>query len=227
MKKLALALWILASAISVGFAEISDEDKTEELILDRYNYLTSCLKYENPTACQALIDNGLSSVAKQCDKEGICNIIGGIYEIAGYTDDAIEYYEQSLALGNYMASYFLAKIYYKQENYSIAKNYAEIACEKLSTEAKEVKGSICAALGVMYDKGRGVRQDFFKATQYHKKACDLGDASGCNNLGVSYSKGQGVKQNKTTAKKYYGKACDFGDQMGCDNYRILNEAGVQ
>ena len=71
------------------------------------------------------------------------------------------------------------------------------------------------------------RQDYFKAMQFYKKACDLGNASGCNNLGSLYAKGRGVKQNESIAKQYYGKACDFGDQMGCDNYRILNEAGVQ
>ena len=140
MKKLALALWILASAISVSFAEISDEEMEKleafESLIDGYD----CLKNENPIACQALIDNDLPASIEQCNKNS-CLIIGGIYEIAGYTDDAIEYYEQSLALGNYATAFYLGRAYYEKEDFLESKKYYEIACEKVNAKHnQEIKG---------------------------------------------------------------------------------------
>ena len=83
----------------------------------------------------------------------------------------------------------------------------------------------CSNLGVLYQIGKGVKQNYQKAAQLYQKACDGGEAVGCSNLGISYQNGQGVKQNFSTAKQYYGKACDLGFQLGCDNYRKLNEKG--
>ena len=83
----------------------------------------------------------------------------------------------------------------------------------------------CSNLGFLYANGRGVRQDYKKASELYFKACDMGYADGCYNLGVSYDNGQGVRQDKRTAKEYFGKACDLGDQGGCDKYKILNEQG--
>lgn len=80
-------------------------------------------------------------------------------------------------------------------------------------------------LGVMYDKGYGVRQDYAKAVEWYTKSANQGDAQAQNNLGVMYHNGQGVRQNYRTAKEWFGKACDNGDQKGCDNYKILNLQG--
>ena len=41
----------------------------------------------------------------------------------------------------------------------------------------------CFNLGLMYYKGRGVKQDDFKAKELYGKACDGGCAGGCYNLG--------------------------------------------
>jgi hypothetical protein len=44
----------------------------------------------------------------------------------------------------------------------------------------------------LYEKGKGVKQDDFKALKFHQKACDLNDGNGCFNLGLSYEEGKGV-----------------------------------
>jgi TPR repeat protein len=36
----------------------------------------------------------------------------------------------------------------------------------------------------MYEEGKGVKQDDFKALKFFQKACDLNDGSGCSNLGL-------------------------------------------
>ena len=77
----------------------------------------------------------------------------------------------------------------------------------------------------MYDKGHGVRQDYYKAVEWYTNAAHQGFAEAQYNLGAMYYNGQGVSQNKSTAKRYFGQACDNGYQSGCDHYRILNEQG--
>ena len=49
-------------------------------------------------------------------------------------------------------------------------------------------------LGLMYDSGRGVRQDYTKAVQWYRKAAEQGLADAQYNLGVAYVKGKGVRQ---------------------------------
>ena len=81
----------------------------------------------------------------------------------------------------------------------------------------------CTNLGFMYEKGRGVKQDYFKAKELFGKACDGGDAKGCFNLGVMYANGQEVKQDYFKAKELFGKACDGEYAEGCKAYSILNK----
>ena len=80
-------------------------------------------------------------------------------------------------------------------------------------------------LGVMYEDGQGVRQDYAQAVQWYRKAAEQGLAEAQYNLGVMYAKGEGVRQNYKIAKGWFGKACDNGLQRGCDAYRELNRAG--
>ena len=52
-----------------------------------------------------------------------------------------------------------------------------------------------ATLGAMYDKGRGVAQDFATALKWYRLAADQGDAAAQNDLGVLYDQGKGVAQD--------------------------------
>jgi TPR repeat protein len=56
-------------------------------------------------------------------------------------------------------------------------------------------GVSCSQLGLMYEEGKGVKQDDFKAFKFYQKACDLNFSGGCSNLGLSYKEGKGVKQD--------------------------------
>jgi TPR repeat protein len=49
-------------------------------------------------------------------------------------------------------------------------------------------GSGCYNLGLMYEKGKGVKQDDFKALKFYQKACDLNFSGGCSNLGLMSKK---------------------------------------
>ena len=213
MKKLVLVCAILAGVVSVGMGAMSEEEWERA----RHN----CFN-EDKSACQALINDGLVSV-EQCD-EKVCGFVGGVYSKAGRYREAIPYYEKAIALGDNDGYGFLGNAYYKLQDYYNAKKYYEIACNKGNGENQS---GPCYNLGIMYRNGKGVRQDYAKAHELYKKACDMKYGDACNNLGVLYSKGEGVRQNHSTAKQYYGKACDLGSQPGCNNYKILNNQGVQ
>ena len=75
----------------------------------------------------------------------------------------------------------------------------------------------------MYEKGKGVKQDDFKALKFLQKACGLNFSGGCYNLGLMYEKGKGVRKSNTKALKYYGKACDLELALGCKNYAGLKK----
>ena len=77
-------------------------------------------------------------------------------------------------------------------------------------------------LGLMYENGRGVKQDYFEAVKWYRQAAEQGLALAQYNLGLKYAKGQGVRQDKGQAKEWFGKACDNGYQDGCENYGKLN-----
>ena len=52
---------------------------------------------------------------------------------------------------------------------------------------------------------------------YHKEACEAGNAMSCNDVGTAYKYGTGVKRSYKKAQEYYRKACEMGDNYGCRN----------
>lgn len=61
-------------------------------------------------------------------------------------------------------------------------------------------------LGRMYSKGKGVKKDSFKATQWYEKAAAQGYAKAQYRLGKCYLKGKGVATDKIKAKELLSKA---------------------
>ncbi|MEX4489508.1 sel1 repeat family protein [Haemophilus influenzae] len=66
-------------------------------------------------------------------------------------------------------------------------------------------------LGLMYEEGRGVKQDDFEAVKWFRKAAEQGDETAQFNLGVMYGKGRGVKQDDVEAMKWFRKAAEQGN----------------
>src|SRR5215472_14530674 len=65
-------------------------------------------------------------------------------------------------------------------------------------------------LGLLYDKGEGVEQDYTKAREWYEKGAGKGDANAMTNLGVLYAHGNGVEQDYTKAREWYEKAAGKG-----------------
>lgn len=71
-------------------------------------------------------------------------------------------------------------------------------------------------LGVCYDNGRGVAQNYAKAVEWYTKAAEQGHRKAQLNLGVSYFIGQGVERNTEKAKQLWKKAAAQGFQPAKD-----------
>ncbi|WP_224985049.1 tetratricopeptide repeat protein [Geomonas agri] len=67
-------------------------------------------------------------------------------------------------------------------------------------------------LGVMFEKGHGVKIDFTEAAAWYHKAADKDSAPAQYRLGRLYERGQGVEQNLNEAIKLYKKSSRQGNQ---------------
>jgi len=76
-------------------------------------------------------------------------------------------------------------------------------------------------LGVMYDKGDGVPQDYKEAIQWYRLAADQGTPSAQLNLGFMYDKGIGVPQNYVQAYMWYSLAGPVGSAKGPNNRDLI------
>jgi TPR repeat protein len=65
-------------------------------------------------------------------------------------------------------------------------------------------------LGLMYDKGQGVDQDFREAVKWYRLAAVQGNASAQLNLGLMYHKGQGVDQDFHATVQWFQSAAAQG-----------------
>ena len=64
-----------------------------------------------------------------------------------------------------------------------------------------------AVIGIMYDWGLGVRQDYAEAAKWLRLGADQGSRAQ-GTLGDTYANGQGVPQDDAEAAKWYRKAAD-------------------
>jgi TPR repeat protein len=65
-------------------------------------------------------------------------------------------------------------------------------------------------LGVMYEQGQGVVQNYAEAANWYRKAAEQGWAFAQYNLGCLYANGNGVEQNPVEAAKLHRQAAEQG-----------------
>jgi hypothetical protein len=66
-------------------------------------------------------------------------------------------------------------------------------------------------VGLEYDKGKEVPQDFDKAAMWYQKAAEQGDAGAEVNLGLLYGRGEGVPRDEAQANVWFRKAAEQGN----------------
>lgn len=72
-------------------------------------------------------------------------------------------------------------------------------------------------MGIMYDIGRGVTQDYQQAIFWYGKAAEHGSVQAQNNLGFMYSEGKGVARDYITAHMWFNIAGARGNEDGRRN----------
>jgi uncharacterized protein len=79
---------------------------------------------------------------------------------------------------------------------------------------KAEQGDVYAqfGLGLMYEKGYGVPQDYRQAVKWIKLAAEQGDSDAQYNLGDKYTKGQGIPQDYNESVKWFRLAAEQGDK---------------
>ena len=95
-------------------------------------------------------------------------------------------------------------------------DYAESL--KWALEAAEAN---CAkafwALGLAFEKGRGVSQDVQRAAELYRIGAEKGDAACQNSIGIMYMTGDPVEQDQETAYRWIRKSAEQGYGLGMKN----------
>ena len=145
----------------------------------------------------------------------------------------INHYDRQCDAKNYAACSIVGGLHFEQKQYSKAKKYFEMICDKANSkdtfQMELIDGSMgqkapaiigmqifCNELGRFYDDGLGVRQSYEKALHYYKKACDLGNGESCAFAGGAYNFGKGVQKDLKTAIKFFTKSCELEFGGGCN-----------
>ncbi|MBT3358728.1 MAG: bacteriohemerythrin [Rhodospirillales bacterium] len=80
-------------------------------------------------------------------------------------------------------------------------------------------------IGVMYQKGKGVRKNQAKAAEWLRKAAEADNPAAQNNLGVSYRRGLGVEVDFNEALKWFRRAAEQGHPRAEYNLAIMYSEG--
>ena len=91
--------------------------------------------------------------------------------------------------------------------------------------AERGEASAQSNLGVMYEQGRGVAQNYREAMRWFRLAAVQGNASAQSNLGVMYYKGQGIAQDYAEAMKWYRLAAEQRNPEAQFNLGVMYEEG--
>ena len=81
-------------------------------------------------------------------------------------------------------------------------------------------------LGVLYDRGLGVPQNFAEAAKWYLAAAEKGHTDAEANLGYAYEQGRGVAQDFGEAAKWYRRAAERGDIAAQANLGTLYANGL-
>jgi len=108
--------------------------------------------------------------------------------------------------------------------FALAQTPSDIAGLKIEAEHGSAGSQFW--LGVAYESGKGVQQDYKEALRWLAKSAKQGNADAQNMMGVMFEDGEGVPINYAQAAKWYRAACETrpdrgGAGQGCNNLGLL------
>jgi len=99
--------------------------------------------------------------------------------------------------------------------------------EQLKNLAEQGNAFAQFNLGLAYEKGQGVKQDYKQAIEWYTKSAEQGNAFAQFNLGTLYYFGQGVKQDFNKAIEWYTKSAEQGNADAQNNLGAIYAKGEE
>ncbi len=95
--------------------------------------------------------------------------------------------------------------------------------------AEQGHGEAQVNLGLLYEAGLGVRQDYLEAARWYRKALECGSApsrdAAAVHLGVLYGEGLGVERDDAAAVEWFRQAAAAGEPSGQFNLALMYHEG--
>ena len=98
-------------------------------------------------------------------------------------------------------------------------------CRGMARQPSKAMPTAQYNLGLMYNHGQGVPQDYAAAMSWYRKAAEQGLAPAQYNLGYMYDHGQGVPLDYALAVSWYRKAAEQGDGSAQNNLGVMYQIG--
>jgi TPR repeat protein len=89
----------------------------------------------------------------------------------------------------------------------------EATAKELRKAAEEGDASAQNRLGLLYDEGQGVPQNYRQAKEWFEKAAKQGHVGAQTNLGTLYLQGAGAPQSTQMALFWFSRAAEQGDAL--------------
>ena len=97
--------------------------------------------------------------------------------------------------------------------------------EEVRKAAEQGDAAAQCYLGICYQTGQGVPQDYAEAVKWFRRAADQNDDTAQCYLGFCYQSGLGVPQEYGQAAKWFREAAERGDPAAQFNLGVLYETG--
>ena len=92
-------------------------------------------------------------------------------------------------------------------------------CQKVAEQGKPVAQY---QLGLMYQMGKGVQQDYHQTFYWWSRAAEQGNASAQHRLGYMYIQGYGVAQDYVMSHLWFNLASLNGDKSAAENREVVS-----
>ena len=89
-----------------------------------------------------------------------------------------------------------------------------------------IKAKFNFGMGVCYETGKKVGQDYNEAVKYYTLAAEAGYADAQCNLGLCYLQGKSVEKDAAKAIEWYTKAAEQGSKGGQNNLGLCCQNGI-
>lgn len=159
------------------------------------------------------------------------NHLGQLYQDLKDYKNAYKWYIQGALKGDSQCQNNLANLYYDdrieinalnrdQIRYDLARTYYEYSAAQNNSFAQNM-------LGVIYQNGKGVTQDYKEAVKWFTKSAYQGHSVSQWKLGLLYKEGQGTPQNIKEAAKWLEMSAKKNNAIGIRELGLLYEEGYK